>query len=60
MVTAAQKMDPKLTNGHQSQPAKHAETAADAKLSAPQHNGERRLSAAAVFWSAGQQVKKFL
>jgi 5-hydroxyisourate hydrolase len=57
MVSATQKMDPKLSNGHQSQHAKHAaETSADAKLSVPQHNGERRMSAAAVFWSAGQQV----
>jgi hypothetical protein len=55
MVSTAQKMDPKLSNGHQIQQAK--ETSADAKLPVPQHNGERRQSAASIFWSAGQQVK---
>jgi hypothetical protein len=44
-----------VANGHhhQQQTKAAAETAG---LAPPQHNGERRMSAAAVFWSAGQQI----
>lgn len=54
-------MEPKLNNGHaqQQQPGaggKHSpDSAEDSKLGVP-HNEGRRMSAAAVFWSAGQQA----